>query len=391
MGRKRIYVSICVVGVLLVLNLGAGMARDSEEEEQSQDLTIINDEINPRFSYQGMLRESGTPVTGFRDMVFHLFSDATCSTTVGGHISMPGVVVNEGVFSVELSITSSNFNGQARWLGVQVEGVTIGCQEILPVPYAFSLRPGARIEGERGNWDALHVINTANSGDSYGVLARSFSPYGRGVYGYASAASGSSYGVYGRSNSSDGTGVYARGIDEGADLILAGNANTTHGDDGRITSDPNYASSDIYLITNDGIRIELDRDGNGEDADFEIRNNDNELIFNVDESGAVTSGGPGVAAFPRPAYDSGYRSPGLGGTLDLSHDLGGNVDNYVVDLTCQRSGGAGVNNWGVGGDVNSGEVYGAWWRDLSTSTITIRRGSDDTDCPNVRVRIWMYQ
>jgi hypothetical protein len=389
MKRKRIYVSVCVLGLLLALTLGVVLAQEPDDREQPQGALAVEAVVNSKFTYQGMLREDGTPVSGTRDMVFRLSSNASCTNTVGGDISMPGVQVNEGVFSVELSVSPTYFDGQGLWLSIQIDGVTIGCQEILPVPYALSLRPGARISGEQANWDALHAENTATTGQSYGVYARSYAPMGRGVYGYASTDSGAAYGAYCRSDSSSGAGVYARGYDAGADLILGGNADTTAGDDGRIVSDPNYASSDILLITNDGIRVDLDEDGDGEDADFEIRAGDNTLVFNVDESGAVSFGGTGIAAFPRPAYDSGWVSLGQGATVNRTHNLGGDEDNYVVDLTC-KNGGGGINNWGVGGDANSTEYYGAWWSDLSTSAITIHRWDDDTDCPSVRVRIWVY-
>ncbi|MFQ5854547.1 MAG: hypothetical protein ACE5LU_02730 [Anaerolineae bacterium] len=107
---------------------------------------------------------------------------------------------------------------------------------------------------------------------------------GRGATG-VSGRSTIGVGVSGVTESASGAGVYARGRDSGADLILGGNADTLLGDDGRIYSDPTYSSSDIYLIVNDGVRIDLDEDGDGEDADFEIRDKDNNLIFNVDESG----------------------------------------------------------------------------------------------------------
>jgi hypothetical protein len=156
---------------------------------------------------------------------------------------------------------------------------------------------------------------------TYGVYGEVNSPaYGTGVYGsantgvqgdgtstgvsgFAANTRGRAYGVFAMSMSTDGAGVYAMGKDRGADLILGGNANTGVGDDGKIFSDPNYVSSDIYLVANDGVRIDLDNDGNGEDSDFEIRDKDNNLIFNVDESGEVcakgsfSSGGCDVAEY----------------------------------------------------------------------------------------------
>jgi hypothetical protein len=132
---------------------------------------------------------------------------------------------------------------------------------------------------------------SAYSGETYGVLGQSDSTDGTGVYGWASAYSGETYGVYGESESTEGAGVVARGRDAGADLILAGNDDTTGGDDGRIHSDPDYSSSDIVLITNDAIRIDLDDDGDGEDADFEIYDKDNNRIFDVDDSGDANIAG----------------------------------------------------------------------------------------------------
>lgn len=158
-----------------------------------------------------------------------------------------------------------------------------------------------------------------------------------------------------------------------------------------LSSDPTYASSDLVFLTNDGIRIELDNDGDGEDADIEVRDKDGVLIFNIDESGAVSFGGTGLVAYPRPAYDSGWLTFSLGEVRALTHNLGGNADKYVVDLTCKRiSGGAGVNNWSVGGDANGTSSYGSWWSNLTTSNITLHRWNNETDCPDLRVRIWMY-
>ena len=363
MKAKWILVSGLALGLLLAVILVPALAQGPDRPDVPDEDLAVDAIVSSKFSYQGRLSEAGSPVNGLRDMIFRLYTNDTCTTQVGSNITRNDVPVSNGLFSVELNVSASNFNGQGIWLGIEIEGTEIGCQEILPVPYALSLRPGAIITGNVPNWDVIHAVNTA--------------------------ATGLSFGVYGVTNSSSGTGVYARGVDAGADLILAGNASTTSGDDGVLTSDPSYASSDLVFLTNDGIRIELDNDADGEDADIDVQDKDGSLIFSIDESGNVTFGGSGVGAFPRPAYNSGWQSLGLGATRTLTHNLGGSVDNYVVDLTCD-GGGVGLNNWGVGGDANWEEYYGAWWYSLTASQITIRRWSDDTDCPQVRVRIWMY-
>jgi hypothetical protein len=107
------------------------------------------------------------------------------------------VDVDNGLFNAKIPVIRWYFNGQALWVRVRVRpsGGTwdpwmTPRQEILPVPYALSLRPGATIEGEQVDWDAIHAVNTASTGESYGVYGRSHSPEGSGGYfdGSAGAA-----------------------------------------------------------------------------------------------------------------------------------------------------------------------------------------------------------
>jgi len=153
----------------------------------------------------------------------------------------------------------------------------------------------------------------ATTGQTIGVSGRSVSTSGTGVSGKATATTGIGVGVSGESaaaggvggtfrnvSAGNGVGLYAIGSGTGADIVLGGTADTTTGDDGIISSSPAYASSDIILVSNDGIRVELDNDGDGEDADFEIIDRTGNKIFNVDESGTVSADGtfnPGGADF----------------------------------------------------------------------------------------------
>jgi hypothetical protein len=85
---------------------------------------------------------------------------------------------------------------------------------------------------------------------------------------------------------SGGSGIYALGGSGDAnDLILGANDGSSTGDDGRIASDPNQSSSDLFLTSNDAVIVELDKDSNGEDADFEVRNSDGKVLLDVDDSG----------------------------------------------------------------------------------------------------------
>ena len=234
-------------------------------------------------------------------MTFGLYNVSTGGTALATDTHQVNVIY--GLFNTGIDFDQDYFDGRELWLGVTVgtDSEMTPRQELRPVPYALSLVPGAKIIGSvsghvlevkngRGyqgvgvrasttgiSSDGVSAYTTGNY--SFGVCAYTTGEDSCGVYarttGYNSdgvvASSAKSYGVYGMSASTDSAGVYAQGKDGGADLILGGNANTGVGDDGKIYSDPAYASSDIYLITNDGLRIDLDNDGDGEDADFEIR------------------------------------------------------------------------------------------------------------------------
>ncbi|MEE8163117.1 MAG: hypothetical protein V3T92_03755, partial [Anaerolineae bacterium] len=207
--RKWFALGAALVALLVLLWATGAVVAGPPPEGPGGDVSIAAT-VSSKFSYQGVLKENDSPVTGSRHMTFRLYSDSGCSTQVGSDIVKSGVQVTDGLFSVDLAVTHSDFNGQGLWLEVEVGGTKIGCQEIMPVPYALSLRPGAVVSGTVAG-SGLEVRNTATSGTTYGVYGQSDSTAGRGVYGYASATSGTTIGVYGKSASTDGFGVVGFG------------------------------------------------------------------------------------------------------------------------------------------------------------------------------------
>ena len=313
MPNKNILLSVLII-TMLALSAGVAWA----------------DEVTSEINYQGRLADSsGSPLTGTYTMTFRLYNVSTKGMALA--TDKHDVEVTDGLFNTGIDFGTSDFDGGELWLGVAVgaDSEMTPRQELRPVPYALSLVPGAVINGSvsgpvlevknDADWscgvyasttgfdsdgvqayttgDGSHGVYASTTGfdsdgvqayttgdGSQGVYTRAYGDYSDGVWAF----SAKSYGVFGRSDSTDKAGVYARGKDRGADLILGGNANTVVGDDGKIYSDPAYASSDIYLVTNDCLRIDLDNDGSGEDADFEIRDKDDTLLFNVDDSGTTT-------------------------------------------------------------------------------------------------------
>jgi len=95
--------------------------------------------------------------------------------------------------------------------------------------------------------------------------------------------------------------------------------------------------------------------------------------------------------YPRPNYDSGWRVIGMGDTTNLVHNLGGDPDNYVVDLQFNTSTAYGHNQGsGVWTDFADRDV-GATWRSLTTTNVVVYRATSDSRAEEIRLRIWVYQ
>jgi hypothetical protein len=106
----------------------------------------------------------------------------------------------------------------------------------------------------------------------------------------------------------------------------------------------------------------------------------------IDDSNAPAT----ASCYPRPAYDSGWITTPFGSpsnfyTKILTHDLGGNVDDYVVDLQMRVSGIAGPNMTNQG----LGSVYS--YNFLTSQRIAVTAPFSVVDLvTSVRVRIWVY-
>ena len=99
------------------------------------------------------------------------------------------------------------------------------------------------------------------------------------------------------------------------------------------------------------------------------------------------------APFPRPAYDSGWQGISDGETKTLTHNIGGDPDNYVVDLTMKGQTGTGVTNRGIGADVYYESQFlnkGFFWKELTDSQIKVHREEQDLIAGTMRIRIWVY-
>ena len=93
-------------------------------------------------------------------------------------------------------------------------------------------------------------------------------------------------------------------------------------------------------------------------------------------------------------YDSGWHQYNAGNTIVFDHNLGGNVDNYVVDLTARDDFASKPHGAAVGRDhTDFSTAVGTWWHELDATSVWVSRGAYDSmvsslPAGEIRLRIW---
>jgi hypothetical protein len=236
MNTRKLWITAALATVLVLAAGGAAALPGVTSPD-----AIVASKIN----YQGRLTDpGGAPLSGTFPMRFQVYDDPAAGTLLWDS-GVINVDVDHGLFNVALAVDPANFNGQALWLRIYVDGEWLSPrQELLPVPYALSLRPGAIVQGEPTGWEG-HVVRvnmegayplgkavwgTVSTGQAirgdatggYGLIGyteEGYAVYGvdsggavaRGYGGYFDSANG--VGVYGHSNApSYYTNMYAPGV-----------------------------------------------------------------------------------------------------------------------------------------------------------------------------------
>jgi hypothetical protein len=144
-----------------------------------------------------------------------------------------------------------------------------------------------------------------------------------------------------------------------------------------------------------GVEFNIQTDAGNDVTKMQLTSAGNlELEGDLVVSGAVRGDiGPNNGSpFPRPAYDSGWVAIAAGDSQILAHNIGGNVDNYVIDMQFKTSVQTfGINNFAMGGDRSGGDTfeYGASWFGLDSTHIGVLRWPNSVS-EEIRVRIWVY-
>ncbi len=163
---------------------------------------------------------------------------------------------------------------------------------ILEAPAQFSTTTGGVLVVKNTNNDGAGVLVSESGG--YGVWVRSAADIGlvidsagrHGIFAFGADAGAELHGqtaglVVGGSPTTE-AGVVP-------DIVLSGNSCFPCGaedDDGFIRSDPSLGSSDILLVSNDDVVVQLDSNG-GEGGVFQLQNEVGTTVFQVSENGDV--------------------------------------------------------------------------------------------------------
>lgn len=127
------------------------------------------------FTYQGQLNQGGVPVNGNVNLRFGLYDAATNGANLGARQILTGVSVANGLFTVQLNgsgqFGASAFNGDARWLEVEVctdpacnsSTVLSPRQALTATPYALTATKPWNISGSNISFSGGNVgIGTAS-------------------------------------------------------------------------------------------------------------------------------------------------------------------------------------------------------------------------------------
>ncbi len=212
MKGKHFFAGALLLGLLLALAAGIIQAQGTGPVPDAPSAPEAASAVDNKIPIQGRLTDAdGHPLDGEYTITATLY-DAPTSGTVLCQSADP-VSVEDGLFQTTIDgCSTAVMDGRQLYLGIQVgsDAEMTPRQPIYPVPYAWSLMPGAVIS-ENSTAPVLNVINrgdgwalSAYSNGHDAVHGRSDAPDHAGVSG---TNTGNGIGVY--AYTQGGTGVYA--------------------------------------------------------------------------------------------------------------------------------------------------------------------------------------
>jgi len=188
MVRKKFAFGAALVALVVLLWATGGIAAGPPPEGPGPIGGVtVQALLGTAFTYQGQLKEDGSPVNDTCDFQFSLWDAASGGAQIGTTQTATGVTVSNGLCTVQLDFGSMAFTGDARWLEVGVRCpagsgsyTTLSPRQALtPAPYALAL-PGLWTQQ---NATSPNLIG-GYSGNSVTSGARGATIGGGGASGY---------------------------------------------------------------------------------------------------------------------------------------------------------------------------------------------------------------
>jgi len=189
MNYKRILALLVTMGILL---LGTSQVTGQQDEPQSPQALY-----GSAFTYQGQLKSGGTPYSGTCDLRFALWNALSGGAQIGATQTKSNVSLAEGYFTVQLDFGEGAFQGDARWLAIEVRcpagtgsyTALSPRQALTAAPYALALpglwtQPNAESPNLVGGWSGNSVMagvvgaTISGGGTTSGFLNRVTDHYG---------------------------------------------------------------------------------------------------------------------------------------------------------------------------------------------------------------------
>jgi hypothetical protein len=171
--------------------------------------TLAETPVTAGFTYQGLLEDGGSPVSGPFDFQFRLYDAAAGGLQVGGTITIGDLGVSDGLFTTSLNFGSTPFAGNARWLEIGVRpGASVGAYTILTPRQPLAVTPYALHALSDANWEAVGA-NIMNRNSGFVGINRSAPLSGAEYFGIQAPATTTNYGgMYIRTDSDQAKPFY---------------------------------------------------------------------------------------------------------------------------------------------------------------------------------------
>jgi len=358
MHKHRILVAVLVLAMLWALGVQLTQAQSPAQENVSVQYASP---LGTAFTYQGQLKHGGNPINGTCDLQFGLWDALSGGAAVGSPLDKLAVSVANGLVSIpDLDFGSSAFTGDARWLEVAV-----------------------RCPAGSGSYTTL-TPRQALTAVAYAVYAQSVAFAGSGS---ASTAARSDHSHWGQAWTSGSSGAGLSVANSGTGSGLSGSSYAGYG----VVGDSAATYGGFFTGSTGGVHGQSL--GAGPGGYFESAGGKAlEVDGDAEITGNLTVTGQ-ISGFPRPNFDSGWVEIAQGTAVTITHNLGGDPEDYVVDMTFRDYYfGSGIHQITYGGDVRPDEgSKGVWWEALDAISIRAVRGVNDARCQDVRIRIWVYK